>query len=358
MKKIIWVIAALWAGLGSPAAAFASSCLPADPSRGYLKTADLIFAGKAVSLNRSTVMTVEFSVSKVWKGDSKQQRMTVQTSVGELGYNFEKGTEYLVFATLSRTDFKTYHTHICDLTRPLANAASDIAALDKEVAAKAEDANVAKKDQPIPYDRPLPPKNTSDKPSPRYDEFVKFFNGLDYKAIALDYAGAVRKLTSENSGTRMEGLKMLAATNEADAIAWIVPHLSDRDPNVATEAWFALGKLVESNELKRRDKLDYGTMKLCERRAFDRDLRPLRWLLVSALEAPNDHRAGKAATMISYLGLKEEKASLEAFAKRTPHPAYRNSVEHYIHLLGPDGASKSDYCKARDVLSPDERTHR
>jgi hypothetical protein len=73
---------------------------------------------------------VTFEVSKVWKGKvDKQQVVLTSGSFPGCEYSFEKGKEYLVYASAEEL---TIQTGLCNTIQLLADAQTDLAVLEQE----------------------------------------------------------------------------------------------------------------------------------------------------------------------------------------------------------------------------------
>lgn len=107
--------------------AFACSCSGPDPVSEELTQSDAVFMGEASQVRKDqTGITVEFMVSKAWKGISTE-RITVVTadSGASCGYSFEEGEEYLVYG-LGKDPTSV---SLCSRTIPVAEAYADLSAL-------------------------------------------------------------------------------------------------------------------------------------------------------------------------------------------------------------------------------------
>jgi hypothetical protein len=122
----------------------ASACTCAAASAGpsqqeivkrALSDSAAVFAGEVVSITkgepggawRPATVTVSFQVSEVWKGP---ERETLEVSTprdgASCGYPFEKGQEYLVYASGKEEPFKE---DLCGETTLLSKARADLQAL-------------------------------------------------------------------------------------------------------------------------------------------------------------------------------------------------------------------------------------
>lgn len=137
MKKILLFAASLL--VLNANAANACSCVPTTPQQS-LKNSNAVFAGKVINIAHESSKNPEvsaswgefkirFEVSKVWKGKiEKQQVVLTSDSSAACGYSFEKGKEYLVYASDQES---TIRTGLCSGTKPLANAQTDLAVLGR-----------------------------------------------------------------------------------------------------------------------------------------------------------------------------------------------------------------------------------
>jgi hypothetical protein len=137
MKKIFLIAASVLVLNSHPASA--CSCLPTTPQQSF-KNSGTVFAGRVIDVvdpseRRPEVsrpllgFKVIFEVSQVWKGKvEKQQVVLTSSSSASCGYSFEKGKEYLVYASTQGTQLET---GLCSGTKPLANARPDLAVLGR-----------------------------------------------------------------------------------------------------------------------------------------------------------------------------------------------------------------------------------
>jgi hypothetical protein len=149
MKKIVLIAASLLVVNSHPASA--CSCLPTTPQQS-LKNSGTVFAGRVIDVIDASEKNPEisrpllgfeviFEVSKVWKGKvEKQQVVLTSSSSASCGYYFEKGKEYLVYASTQGTQLET---GLCSGTKPLANARPDLAVLGRGKAPIAQTSNTS-----------------------------------------------------------------------------------------------------------------------------------------------------------------------------------------------------------------------
>jgi hypothetical protein len=119
-----------------PPASPRCSCIPPVPPREALGQADAVFAGRVVSVTERReggpafpgrpYLEVRIVPERRWKG-AAGDTVTVATSdnSASCGYAFEQGRDYLVYAGGE----DALRVFICSRTRPLADAAEDVAAL-------------------------------------------------------------------------------------------------------------------------------------------------------------------------------------------------------------------------------------
>jgi hypothetical protein len=149
MKKIFLIATSLF--VLSTNAASACSCMPTTPQQS-LKNSGTVFAGRVIDVVDEGEMRPEvsrpllgfkvtFEVSTVWKGQPNRQ-FVVRTSdsSASCGYSFEKGKEYLVYASNQGSQLET---GLCSGTKPLANARPDLAVLGRGKTPAAQSSNAA-----------------------------------------------------------------------------------------------------------------------------------------------------------------------------------------------------------------------
>jgi hypothetical protein len=167
-----------------------------------------------------------------------------------------------------------------------------------------------------------------------YDSFLK---RLDPKRIAADYALPVRDVQSKDCAHQERGVRVLGTSGEVDAIPWIVPLLDSACVYGRVYAGWALQEIISKNELLRRDPSHLDTVRLLPRSPNDIDLRPLAWLILQMMRAPDDgNTASYAATMAGYLELREFLPELKLLLK-SRHPAVTNSAIYALELIERDG---------------------
>lgn len=149
MKKIVLIAASILVLTSN--AASACVCFPTTPKKNF-RNSRAVFAGKVIDImpqtdiNRETsdslvAFKVTFEVSKVWKGKvDKQQVVLTSKSFPGCEYSFEKGKEYLVYASGEEL---TIQTELCHTTKPLANAQADLAVLEQEIRVTPENSSTS-----------------------------------------------------------------------------------------------------------------------------------------------------------------------------------------------------------------------
>jgi hypothetical protein len=109
-------------------AAQACRCPPPPPPEESMAKSTAVFVGRAVSVEREggTRVSVKFAVDRTWKGDDAKE-VVVVTPTNSCGRTFEKGKQYMVYATADEGG--TLGTNLCDRTMPHEQAADDMKAL-------------------------------------------------------------------------------------------------------------------------------------------------------------------------------------------------------------------------------------
>lgn len=158
---------------------------------------------------------------------------------------------------------------------------------------------------------------------------------LDPGRFAQGYPALVHDLQSEDPAERCQALRMLAASDEVDAIPFVVEAmLGTEDRAERTWAACALRDIVAHHELKRRDFARPTGVHLLPRTPSHVDLRPLAWVVeeMLAMDRDDTNVCGSAATIVGYVGMKQFADELTALMD-SPHPAMRNSVRYALALL-------------------------
>jgi hypothetical protein len=128
----ILTLSLLVPGIGYPC-----SCEPPPPPLVALRQSSAVFAGTVVSVEEwfserdGSMFNVTFRVAERWDG-ATEMKATVVTATDEArcGFEFEVGGDYLVYAFdpwFQGAEFP--QTGICTRTRPLSEAAGDLAVL-------------------------------------------------------------------------------------------------------------------------------------------------------------------------------------------------------------------------------------
>ena len=107
----------------SPASACRCKAPPAP--KVAMEQATAVFVGKVVSVepNRSHGVNVTFEVNRAWKGvDGKT--MLITTPTHSCGHRFEKGKDYIVYATAKGGGVPD--TNLCHRTKALSAADEDL----------------------------------------------------------------------------------------------------------------------------------------------------------------------------------------------------------------------------------------
>lgn len=139
VKKIIPIgllfLILLW---WKPLDASACSCVMPPPPEDALDEANVVFSGEVVEIIENKKLfggsygkTVHFKVDKAWKGTVESEMViTTGNDDGDCGFSFEKGQNYLVYASISNMYVEgTLSTTICHRTTKISNATEDLNAL-------------------------------------------------------------------------------------------------------------------------------------------------------------------------------------------------------------------------------------
>ncbi len=116
--------------LGISTAAFPCSCGPLSFDKAF-GLAGTVFTGQVSSLKKGTQaysLVARLRVQKVFKGDvtaGSSTRLVTADSSAACGVTFQVGQSYLVWAGHLPTG--EMETNLCTLTKPLADAAADLA---------------------------------------------------------------------------------------------------------------------------------------------------------------------------------------------------------------------------------------
>ena len=134
LALVAGLAAALLTLLTGAQPAHACSCAPSGSPAEALERADAVFAGEVASvkfsgaspyrLSSSALVTVEFRVTRVWKGP-RWPTLTVETERSEIscGFEFKEGQNYIVYTWEGR------RTGLCTRTAPAWMAFADFVAL-------------------------------------------------------------------------------------------------------------------------------------------------------------------------------------------------------------------------------------
>jgi len=141
MKKIL-LIATSFLIFGANSAN-ACKCIQSTPEQSFSR-AKTVFSGRVVDVveqspverqsprgdedpNFLNGVKVIFEVSEVWKGNNKRRLVvTTSDSSASCGYSFQKGEEYLVYASGEEAQLQT---GLCSGTKTLSDARADLAVL-------------------------------------------------------------------------------------------------------------------------------------------------------------------------------------------------------------------------------------
>jgi hypothetical protein len=131
----LWVLSTVLAALALLSARPALACKCALPSVEEGRAdASALFEGRVLSIEEKSregampVNHVKLAVVRSWKGLDREEQVEVTTNTqsAACGYTFAKDTSYLVYA---RESDGQLDVSLCSRTRPLADAAEDLAIL-------------------------------------------------------------------------------------------------------------------------------------------------------------------------------------------------------------------------------------
>jgi hypothetical protein len=120
----------------------ACSCLPPPPPKEALAKAEAVFSGTVESVERSSNKSthdgkeyiherfkVTVRVAESWKGTNAAALVVYTELNGAIcGYNFVKGSSYLIYAHGGGASGKDLLVSLCSRTRPLSGAKEDLQA--------------------------------------------------------------------------------------------------------------------------------------------------------------------------------------------------------------------------------------
>jgi hypothetical protein len=159
MRCKLFTAAAVCAGALWPSGAEACSCLSSGLPCNAVWRVDAVFVGRVVSVESSIAPAdrsgrrVELQVAQAFRGLASSP-VTVLAGFGTCGYSFRVGEAYIVYALRMPNGHLT--TSICSRTRPVAQAAEDLA-YGRSLAAFAPGAPARLAGQVQLWEYPLPP---------------------------------------------------------------------------------------------------------------------------------------------------------------------------------------------------------
>ena len=125
-RNLLAILFLITVGCLRPESATACSCAGPGAPCAEAWRADAVFVGQVVSISATVGRRVEVAVIEPFRGFQLSQ-VTLETGYGggDCGYPFEMGQSYLVYA--NRTGEGHLTTSICSRTRPVRDAAEDLA---------------------------------------------------------------------------------------------------------------------------------------------------------------------------------------------------------------------------------------
>lgn len=175
--------------------------------------------------------------------------------------------------------------------------------------------------------------------TPKFDEaelksnFDEFINGIDSLSLTKKYPEIVRKILSHQPREQETALKMLARSQDIDAIPWILLLLDSEDKRVQTYAGYSLQEIVSSDALNRRDLKfpRFTVLKPLPKNAAA--LKPMAWIVLKLLRNQDPSLIAYAMTMARYLNLYEFEDEITKH-RDSVHPAVTNTMKWAIEELG------------------------
>lgn len=133
MKGSIVVVLLMLFSVALVPSAHACSCIPPKPPLESLEASDAVFAGRVIRIDNLRLdynLRIVIEVEEQWKGDlgDRVEIITANNSAA-CGFNFDKGTRYIVYAHRYEGDL---HTGLCSRTASLDAAQEDLKAFDAE----------------------------------------------------------------------------------------------------------------------------------------------------------------------------------------------------------------------------------
>ncbi|MBI5001777.1 hypothetical protein HZC31_00160 [Candidatus Woesearchaeota archaeon] len=135
MRKVLFVLALLFAFCVSSFSAFACSCIMPGTVTEEVERADVVFVGTVIAVDHSEYrayifpdLEFSFTVQEYWKGVLSEP-LIIHTGQGggDCGFSFEEGKSYLVYAYADESG--DLHTNICSRTALLSDAEGDLVRL-------------------------------------------------------------------------------------------------------------------------------------------------------------------------------------------------------------------------------------
>jgi len=127
LKIIASLILVLATTFFQTTSSFACSCVARPSVEKSVEKSTAVFAGKVIGTDNSSS---SLWVSLSWKG-TREEFVTVSSSMGNCSFQFKKGEEYLIYAY----GVKQLKTSVCTRTKKLSDAKEDLAQLGKPLVA-------------------------------------------------------------------------------------------------------------------------------------------------------------------------------------------------------------------------------
>ena len=165
------------------------------------------------------------------------------------------------------------------------------------------------------------------------ESYRRFYESLDHVRIEKEYPKAVKLLESKVPVEQEIGLRVLAASEDVDAVYFIVPLLDAENARVRVMAGYALETIVSNQVLKNRDSSRPDRIVILPQKSGERDLKPIRYIVEKMLDTDEPNIQSYAATMTGYLRIMELELVLRKLLN-SEHPAVNNSAKYALELMG------------------------
>ncbi|HEY8561168.1 MAG TPA: hypothetical protein VIL74_12405 [Pyrinomonadaceae bacterium] len=162
--------------------------------------------------------------------------------------------------------------------------------------------------------------------------FDKFIGEIDSLNLTRKYPEIARKMLSRQPREQQTGVKMLAQSQDIDALPWLLLLLNSENDDVRIWSGYALKEIVSSLALLRRDSDFPAFILLKPLQKTDVDLKPLAWIVLRMLRGEETNHISYAITMARYLNLYEFEDEI-ARHQNNVNPAVTNAMKWALDEL-------------------------